>query len=40
MQIEKDRIEKFRYQQRTKQLEKAITPFIKASFQKVSGLNS
>ena len=33
MQIEKDRVEKFRYQQRTKQLEKAVTPFIKASFQ-------
>ena len=33
MQIEKDRVEKFRYQQRTKQLEKAVTPFIKDGFQ-------
>ena len=35
MAMEKERIEKFRYQQRAKELEKAVTPFLKVRFQNV-----
>ena len=31
--MEQERIENFRYQQRSKELEKAVTPFLKARFQ-------
>ena len=33
MAMEKERIENFRYQQRSKELEKAVTPFLKGRFQ-------
>ena len=35
MAMEKERVEKFRYQQRAKELEKAVTPFLKVRFQNV-----
>ena len=31
--MEKERVENFRYQQRAKELEKAVTPFLKVRFQ-------
>ena len=33
--MEKERVENFRYQQRAKELEKAVTPFLKVRFQNV-----
>ena len=35
MAMEKERVENFRYQQRAKELEKAVTPFLKVRFQNV-----